>query len=282
MKVPDGYLSGGVAVVTGAGSGLGAAMATRFSAQGMSIFALDIDGSQADSVAQRISGDGGSVVAMKCDVSDRAALEAAAKQVEAQFGHCSVVCANVGVQQFGAIDHLTENDWRWVLNVNVMGVIYTVDAFLPLLRKASGPRHIVVTSSSAAYSPGIRMAAYTTSKYAITGYAETLRMELADEGIGVTILFPAGMSTHHLQSSQRARPAELGPLQINREDIVAMMASRKIDIGGHVATAEYATRHLITALAENRRYLITHGDCRQVIKSNFEDLLAAHDHAQLD
>ncbi len=80
-----------------------------------------------------------------------------------------------------AVERLTEQDWRWVLDVNVMGVIYTIDAFLPLLRQVTGARHIVVTSSSAAYSPGIRMAAYTTSKYAVTGYAETLRMELADE-----------------------------------------------------------------------------------------------------
>ena len=282
MNAVEGYLSGGVAVVTGAGSGLGAAMAVRFSAQGMTIVALDIDGPQAESVAQRIRMGGGSAMDLKCDVSDRAAMEGTAKEVEARFGHCSVVCANVGVQQFGAIDRLSENDWRWVLNVNVMGVIYTVDAFLPLLRKASGPRHIVITSSSAAYSPGIRMAAYTTSKYAITGYAETLRMELANEGIGVTILFPAGMSTHHLQSSQRARPAELGPSLINREDIDAMMASRRIDVGGHVATAEHATRHLIAALAANRRYIITHGNCRQVITSNFEELLAAHDRAQLE
>src|SRR5579862_6910587 len=156
MNAVEGYLSGGVAVVTGAGSGLGAGMAVRFSAQGMTIVALDIDGPQAESVAQRIRMGGGSAMDLKCDVSDRAAMEGTAKEVEARFGHCSVVCANVGVQQFGAIDRLSENDWRWVLNVNVMGVIYTVDAFLPLLRKASGPRHIVITSSSAAYSPGIR------------------------------------------------------------------------------------------------------------------------------
>jgi NAD(P)-dependent dehydrogenase (short-subunit alcohol dehydrogenase family) len=282
MKPTEGYLRGGVAVVTGAGSGLGAAMATRFSEQGMKIAALDIDGQQAKSVALRLASGADKAIDMECDVSNRAALEEAAGRVEARFGECSVVCANVGVQQFGAVERLTENDWRWVLNVNVMGVIYTVDAFLPLLRKATGPRHIVVTSSSAAYSPGIRMAAYTTSKYAITGYAETLRMELAGEGIGVTVLFPAGMSTRHLQSSQKARPAELGPSHINREDIDAMMGSRKIDVGGHVATADYATRHLIAALAENRRYLITHGNCREVLVSNFEELLAAHDRAQLD
>jgi NAD(P)-dependent dehydrogenase (short-subunit alcohol dehydrogenase family) len=278
----NGYFSGGVAVITGAGSGLGAAMATRFAGQGMQVAVLDIDAEQAEKTAQRIRDAGGDALAYPVDVSDPAALHSAANEVENAFGHCSVLCANVGVQQFGAIDRLTETDWRWVLNVNVMGVVQTVNAFLPLVRQSPARRHIVITSSSAAYSPGIRMGAYTTSKYAITGYGETLRMELANEGVGVSILFPAGMATTHLQSSQKARPAELGILEIRREDIDAMMQSRKVDIAGHVATAEYATRHLLSELAQNRRYIITHGDCREAIVSNIDDLLAAHERAQLD
>lgn len=277
-----GYFSGGVAVLTGAGSGLGASMAMRFAGQGMMVAILDIDGEQAEQTAGRIRDEGGKARAFTADVADRSALRAVAREVGEAFGSCSVLCANVGVQQFGAIERLTEDDWRWVLNVNVMGVIHTVDAFLPLIRKATGPRHIVITSSSAAYSPGIRMGAYTTSKYAITGYGETLRLELADEDIGVSILFPSGMSTTHLQSSSKARPAELGPLEIRREDIDAMMQSRKVDIAGHVATADYATRHLLDELADNRRYIITHGDCHDAITSNFDELLAAHDRAQRD
>ena len=273
-------LSGGTAVITGGGSGLGASMAQRFASLGMNIAVLDIDGTQAEEVSARIRNDGGIAKAFQIDVSDRTALQAVANEIEREFGSCSVLCANVGVQQFGAIDRLTENDWRWVLEVNVMGVIRTVDTFLPLIRKTANPRHIVITSSSAAYSPGIRMGAYTTSKYAITGYAETLRMELADEGIGVSILFPAGMSTSHLQSSKKARPVALGTSELRREDIDAMMQSRKIDLAGHVVTADYATRNLLDELLENRRYIITHGNCREAILGNFEDLIAAHDRAQ--
>jgi len=276
------YFNGGVAVITGAGSGLGASMAERFAGQGMTIIVLDIDQAQAEKTAVGIRTAGGKAQAFQVDVSDRGALHAIARQVDAEFGYCSVLCANVGVQQFGAIDRLTENDWRWVLDVNVMGLIYTVEAFLPLVRKASGPRHIVITSSSAAYSPGIRMAAYTTTKYAATGYGETLRMELAEEGIGVSLLFPAGMATTHLQSSGKARPAELGPLEIRREDIDAMMNSRKVDVAGHVATAEHATRHLLAELAANRRYIITHGDCRDAIAGNYAELSAAQDRALAD
>lgn len=283
------YFTGGVAVVTGGGSGLGASMAQRFAERHMTVCILDIDGEQAEHTARAIEKKGGKAVALQVDVADRAALEAAAYQIERSVGHCSILCANVGVQQFGAIGALSENDWRWVLDVNVMGVVHTVDTFLPLMRKtpqpipkASRPRHILITSSSAAYSPGIRMGAYTTSKYAVMGYGETLRLELADEGIGVSILFPAGMATRHLQSSQSARPAALGPSEIRRDDIDAMMQSRKIDVGGHVATADHATRHLLEELSQNRRYIITHGDCREAITTSFEELLAAQDRGLTD
>jgi short-subunit dehydrogenase len=126
------------------------------------------------------------------------------------------------------------------------------------------------------------MGAYTASKYAVTGYAETLRMELANEGIGVSIMFPAGMITRHLESSVRARPETLGKSELRREDIDAMMASRKIDHSNHLATAEHATRHLIDDLMANERYIFTHGDYRDSLVGNAEALLRAHDRGQHD
>jgi NAD(P)-dependent dehydrogenase (short-subunit alcohol dehydrogenase family) len=278
---PD-YFKGGTAVVTGAGSGLGACMADRFAKAGMAVMALDIDRERAEETAQRIRTGGSQAAAMRVDVADRAALQAAARRTAETFGGCTVLCANVGVQQFGAIGALTEQEWRWVLDVNVMGVVNTVDMFLPLIRNGPGHRHVVITSSSAAFSPGVRMGAYTASKYAVTGYGETLRMELAAEDIGVSILFPAGMMTRHLDSSLKARPAELGPGEIRREDIDVMMASRKVTTANHVATAEHATRHLLADLAENKRYIITHGDGRDTIIANSTELLEANDRAQLD
>ncbi len=257
-------------------------MTERFAAAGMQVFALDIDGERAEATARNLRQQGAEAHAIQVDVADRVALMSAAERVESLAGACSVLCANVGVQQFGAIDALTENDWRWVLEVNVMGVVQTVNAFLPLLRKAGSPRRIVITSSNAAYAPGIRMGAYTTSKYAVTGYAETLRMELAEEDIGVSILFPAGMATRHLESSRLARPAERGPSELRREDIEAMLQSRDIALEGQVASADHATRHLLEDLALNRRYIITHGDCRRTIVGNLEELLAAQDRALED
>jgi len=274
------YFRGGTAVVTGAGSGLGASMVHRFAAAGVAIVALDIDEVRANGTAQQVRDAGGRAIARRVDVANQSSLTEAASAADQAFGGCTILCANVGVQQFGAIDRLTEQDWRWVLDVNVMGTIHTVNAFLPLLRKSAGHRHIVVTASSASLTPGVRMGAYTTSKYAVMGYAETLRMELETENIGVSILLPAGMITRHLESSALARPTELGKSELRREDIDVMMASRKMDTANHVASADHATRHLLDDRAANERYIITHGEYRQSLVATFEQILRAHDRAQ--
>lgn len=275
----DSTLSG-TAVVTGAGSGLGKAMVERFAARGMSVVALDIDGERAEQTAQAIRDAGGKAAALQVDVAKRTAVEDAVKFASQAFGACNVLCANVGVQQFGAIEKLTEQDWRWILDVNVLGVVNTVAAFLPLLRATSGNRRILLTSSSAALVPGVRLAAYTASKFAVMGYGETLRLELAPEGIGVSILFPAGMRTRHLESSARARPAEIGEWKIQPDDIQAMKQSRKIDDAAHVVTAEHATRNLLEDLAANQRYIVTHGNYRGEFMERCDDILNAIERAQ--
>jgi NAD(P)-dependent dehydrogenase (short-subunit alcohol dehydrogenase family) len=191
-----------------------------------------------------------------------------------------VLCANVGVQQFGAVDVLTDNDWRWVLDVNVMGVVNTVNAFLPLLRASEGNRRVVVTASSSVLVPGVRLGTYITSKFAVMGYGETLRMELASEGIGVSVFFPAGMSSRHLESSVAARPAELGPSVLKREDIDVMMAGRKMDTATHMVTPEQAVRNLLAELEGDPRYIVSHGQYRNELIERCDDIVAAFDRAQ--
>lgn len=279
MSSPDRFWTG-TAVVTGAGSGLGASMVERFAGEGMSIVALDIDGDRAEQTAQAVRDKGGRAIALRLDVADRGAVEAAAAAARAEFGGCNVLCANVGVQQFGAIDALTENDWRWVLDVNVLGVVNTVGAFLPLLRESTGARRVVLTASSSVLVPGVRMAAYIASKYAVMGYGETLRMELAPEDIGVSVFFPAGMSSRHLESSKLARPDALGPSVLRREDIDVMMASRKVDTAEHVVTPEHATRNLLAELANNERFIVSHGAYRNELVERCDALVAAVDRAQ--
>ncbi|MFA5939517.1 MAG: SDR family oxidoreductase [Sinimarinibacterium sp.] len=264
-------------VITGAGSGLGAAMADVFAGAGARLALLDIDGARAEAKAAELRGKGVEAMAMAVDVASKASLDAAAETVQARFGSCEVLCANVGVQQFGAVDKLSDQDWSWVWSVNVKGVIDTVSAFLPLLRKGQGERHVVLTSSSSFFTPGVRMAAYVTSKYAVVGYGEVLRMELAGEGINVALLFPGGMTTRHLESSVKARPAELGASRLDPADIRAMVASAKISHEKDVASAEHAVRNLLADLRAKQPFIITHGGYREQIAERQHLFLEAFD-----
>ena len=268
-------LAGRIAVITGAGSGLGAAMARLFARTGMAVAALDIDEASARETAAALADEFGvPTTALRVDVGDAASVAAAARHVEATLGGCDVLCANVGVQQFGAVDRLTEEDWRWVLDVNVLGTVRTVREFLPLLRGRSGWRRIVLTASSSVLAPAVRMGAYQTSKFAVMGFGETLREELAGEGIGVTLLFPGGMTTRHLQSSASARPAQLGATATRQEDLAAMLAHRPV-ADGDVVSPEHAIRDLLAGLLDDVPYLVTHGSHRPV----YEQRRAAMDAA---
>ncbi len=271
-------LAGKIAVVTGGGSGLGAAMARAFAQQGMSVAALDIDASAVESTAKAIGEEFGVPATGVCvDVGDSASVAHAARHVQTALGGCDVLCANVGVQQFGAIDRLTEQDWEWVVNVNVLGTVRTVREFLPMIRARSGWRRIVLTASSSVLAPGVRMGAYQTSKFAVMGFGETLREELADEGIGVTILFPGGMATRHLESSVLARPAQLGSTSVDPDDLSAMLAHRPM-ADGDVVTPEHAIRNLLGDLmADLPSYTVTHGSFRPVYRERRDAMDAALD-----
>jgi NAD(P)-dependent dehydrogenase (short-subunit alcohol dehydrogenase family) len=270
-------LAGKVAVITGGGSGLGAAMGRVFAEAGMHVAVLDIDAAAAERVAAELSGTFGvAASAVQVDVGRRDSLVDAAGQVAATFSSCDVLCSNVGVQQFGAIDRLTDDDWRWVLDVNVLGTVRTVREFLPLMRAGSGWRRIVLTASSAVLAPGIRMGAYQTSKFAVMGFGETLREELAGDGIGVTVLFPGGMVTTHLDSSAKARPAELPTTGAQDDDLTAMLDHRPL-ADGDVVMPDHAVRNLLGDLLADEPYSVTHGSHRTVYEQRRDAMDAAYD-----
>jgi NAD(P)-dependent dehydrogenase (short-subunit alcohol dehydrogenase family) len=213
---------------------------------------------------------------MRVDVGDAVSVHDAAARVDEQFGGCDLLVANVGVQQFGSIDRLTEDDWAWLLGVNVLGTVRTVTSFLPAMRRRTGWRHISVTASSGVFVPSVRLGAYTTSKFAITGFAETLRLELADDGIGVTIVFPGGMSTRHLESSALARPETLGASVTMPDDIEAMLSGNAA-MASDVMSAEEAVQGLLADLLADEPYFMTHGSYRSEYEARLADLARAFD-----
>jgi NAD(P)-dependent dehydrogenase (short-subunit alcohol dehydrogenase family) len=208
-------LSGRAAVVVGGGSGVGRGIALGLGAEGMRVVVADIDWAWAEAVRDEIARTGGAATAGQVDGTDRASLVGLADRTVAEHGAIHVLSTNVGAVADHPLDRASEADWGWVIEFNLLSAVRAVDVFLPHLRAAGGEAHIVITASLAALlAPptisGLHLGLYTTTKHALLGYAETLRGELADDCIGVSVLCPGMVRSNLAATSARHRPARHG------------------------------------------------------------------------
>jgi NAD(P)-dependent dehydrogenase (short-subunit alcohol dehydrogenase family) len=266
-----------VAVVTGAASGLGRALADEFARRRIDVVLLDRDAERAATQAAALAdAHGVETTSAGVDVADAAQLEAAAAIVDERFGRADIVVSNVGVQLFGAVERFTDAEWHWMLDVNVVGAARTARTFLPLLRRAERPR-LAFTTSSSVLDPAARLGAYQATKFAVWGLAETLRLELAGE-VAVSILFPSGMLSRHLETSTEAQPDHLRREIGEAEDLEAMMASNP-DMASMPIAPEEAAARSVEALLRGERYVITHGDLRAALTRRDDALRRAAEDA---
>jgi NAD(P)-dependent dehydrogenase (short-subunit alcohol dehydrogenase family) len=228
--------AGKVAVVTGAGSGIGFALANRFARSGLNIVLADVDQAALDEAAAKIGANGVETHAIVTDVSDEAAVNALAASTMDRFGAVHVVCNNAGVAGradawFGPL-----SNWTWVLGVNLMGVVYGIRAFLPHL-VASGGGHVVNTASIAGVLPGFSPA-YDASKHGVVAISEDLynMMNMLGLPIGVSVLCPGWVRTNILDAD-RNWPAELGdkPVVPEQARYIERHVRRAIDEGAQPA-----------------------------------------------
>jgi NAD(P)-dependent dehydrogenase (short-subunit alcohol dehydrogenase family) len=268
-----------VAVITGGASGFGLALAGECAARGMRLALLDLDGERAADEARVLAGKHRvEVIGLGMNVANDDDVRAAARAVAERFGRADLVISNVGVQLFGAVERLTDQEWQWVLDVNVVGAARVFRAFLPLLRQAPRGR-LAFTTSSSVLDPASRLGVYQASKFALWGLAETLALELKDEGITVSIVFPSGMMSRHLESSTAAQPEGLRRAIGEPEDFEAMLASNPGMVHAP-ATPEAAAANVIEALLAGERYIVTHGALVDALNARHAQLLAAAETAQ--
>ncbi len=274
-------LTGRVAVVTGGGSGIGRGVALTLGAEGMTVAVADIQQATAESVAAEIESKGGRALAVGLDVTSVESLAAAAKEIVAQAGGVNLLCANAGVlARFGSLADHTLEDWEYTLSVNVMGIVKTVAAFLPALRKSAPDAHIVNTASLGGLTSDVRapIGAYIASKYACVGYSEMLRAELAREGIGVSVMCPAVVASNLSATSAANRPAELGAQYVPQLDSSGGAAG-----GGAPAVrampAEDVGPIVIRAIRANRFHVLTHPGARALVEGRFRSMLEDFDFA---
>ena len=270
-----------VAVVTGGGSGIGRGIALGLAAEGMSLAIADVAAESAEAVAGEITGQGGRAISVAVDVTSAESLAGAAKQVEAELGGVNLLCANAGVLARIAplADHSIE-DWEYTFSVNVMGVVKTVNAFLPLLRQSAPDAHVVNTASLGGLisTEGFPIGAYISSKYACVGYSEMLRAELGREGIGVSVLCPGVVQSSLVDTSSRNRPDAFGEQalpSLGATGAAADTSSAEIT----AMAAEDVGPVVVNAVRENRLHVITHPESRGVVERRFGQILEDYEFA---
>jgi NAD(P)-dependent dehydrogenase (short-subunit alcohol dehydrogenase family) len=249
------HLNGKVAVVTGGGSGIGAAVVRACASAGMAVAVVDRDAARASAVAEEVGRAGGKAMAIDLDVSDEDQIESMAEAVFATLGGCHLLHNNAGVFPVGYCWEHGAEEWRQVLDVNLVGVVNGVNAFVPRLLEQRQPAHIVNTASADALRYGPSTALYKATKFAVLGFTETLRYELAPHGIGVSALCPAGVATNLFDTmygtADAPRPAEqvferLGAMQVTDESHRTII------------TAEQVAGLVLEGVRNDEPYIITH------------------------
>jgi NAD(P)-dependent dehydrogenase (short-subunit alcohol dehydrogenase family) len=268
---------GKTAFVTGGASGIGFAMAKAFARAGMKVMLADVEKGALDQALNDLGEFGGDVRGIDCDVADPENVERAAQATFAAFGKVHVVCNNAGVAAGGGIDHISLDNWQWVVDVNLMGVVYGVRSFLPHMRAHGEGGHIVNTASMAGMINGMGFSPYAATKFAVVAISEGLAIQLKPFGIGVSVLCPDFVRTR-IGESGRNRLQRYGQAQTLDPDspAAALVAEIKRRIEDGLDPAEVAVR-VLDAIREEELYIFTHPNMREAVDGRFAAIQAAMD-----
>jgi len=266
--------AGRVVVVTGAGSGLGRELALRFAREGMKLALADVDEAALAKTESELEAAGTAAIAVRCDVSNGADVEALAARTLDAFGAVHVVCNNAGIAPLGVVWENTVADWQWTLGVNLWGVIHGVRVFTPILLRQDDEGHIVNTASVAGLIAPPGMGMYNVSKHAVVALSETLHHDLAARGAKVRCsvvcpaYFPSGIA-----ESERSRPAALSePRAKSAEDLERDARMRRAVQSGRLSAADIASR-VFEAVRDERFYVLTHPRILPAVEARMRDIL---------
>jgi len=266
---------GKVAVVTGAASGIGRALASAFAAEGMRLLLADIEIAPLEAAAEELRSEGAEVITVSADVADPADVERVGAVAMDAFGAVHVACNNAGVSGGGLSWEIPLETWRWILDVDLWGVIHGVRTFTPLII-ASGGGHIVNTASMAGLTSNPGMGPYNVAKHGVVTLSETMSIELqmSHPEVGVSVLCPGWVRTR-INESERNRPdAETaGELVETDEGLLALkdMVNTWIAEGlqpSHVASL------VVDAIRNNRFYVLTHPEWQGMISDRVDRMLS--------
>ena len=265
-------VAGKVVFVTGGASGLGLAMAEAFAGAGAKIVVTDVDADALTAVEARFAGRNVPVLAIELDVTDRDAFSAAAQRAVDTFGAIHVLCNNAGVYRGGRLDAVTYEDWDWVMGVNVGGVVNGLQSVLPHI-KAAGEGHVVNTASMAGVVGIAGLGVYNASKFAVVGMSEALRADLADSGVGVSVLCPGMVRTRILESERNRPDALVG--DSDEAEAAARAQSEVMHMGMEAGIdPEEVGQIVLDGVRDDRFWLFTHPELKDAAVARGEEMLA--------
>jgi NAD(P)-dependent dehydrogenase (short-subunit alcohol dehydrogenase family) len=262
------------AFITGGASGIGFAMAKAFGAAGMNVMIADIEREPLEKALEDLRQRQIKAEGVHCDVIERASVEDAAKATIEAFGKVHVVCNNAGVGAGGPVGTLKPGDWDWTVGVNLMGVVYGMEAFLPLIRAHGEGGHFVNTASMAGMISPPGMEPYCATKFAVVAMSEGWAGQLAHENIGVSVLCPGFVNTRIFESS-RTRPDKFGKAEVVDSEMPSAGAQLvKAGINPDIVGA-----CVLEAVRDNDLYIFTHPDMRPAVEQRFERIMQGFDKA---
>jgi NAD(P)-dependent dehydrogenase (short-subunit alcohol dehydrogenase family) len=259
---------GRIAVVTGAASGIGLGVTERFLKEGMKVVLADVEKGNLDREVARLSREGGDVLGVVCDVRDPDSVKDLAARTLSHYGAVHVVFNNAGVGPAGPMLETTPADWRWIVDVNLLGVAYGVTTFGPIMKEA-GEGHIINTASEAGHVSSAVLGMYTATKHAVVGLSESLYRELEGTGVSVHCLCPNLVKTQIFHSERnRDDGAELTAAQ------TATIAPLREAITAMGITAEKVAGDIVDAMRADQFWIFTHDLTKQALQVRYKDIEA--------
>jgi NAD(P)-dependent dehydrogenase (short-subunit alcohol dehydrogenase family) len=264
-------IRGKAAVVTGGGSGIGKALSKALAREGASVAVADILLDNARKVADEINSTGGKAVAVDCDVSDRSSVRKLKSRANADLGAIQLLFANAGVTSFDPLMDMSDDDVDWVLQVNLMGAMNTIRAFLPDMI-AAREGHIVATASMAGLLPGwIPVhAPYSAAKAGMIGLIMNLALELKEHNVHTTIYCPGGVATGMKENNARYRPERFGgpgegEVHVPEESFKGLQPA--------LYPPDAVAPIVLRAVRNRRPFVFDHAEQRQLFRSTYSSVI---------
>lgn len=264
---------GKVAVVTGAASGIGRAMAERFAEEGMKVVLADVETTALEKTTSEMKAEGADVTPILCNVAEKKDVERMASEAVHAYGTVHVLCNNAGVGMTGFTWEIDLKDWEWVMGVNLWGVVYGIHYFTPIMLKNGEPCHIVNTASMAGLTNGPNMAPYYTTKNGVVSVSETLykEFEMLGANVGVSVLCPGWVNTR-IHESDRNRPS--GPVEIDENNVVAQQYREMVEqFLKKGLTPQEVAQMTFDAIKNKQFYILPHAHWKPIIETRMQDIL---------